>query len=430
MILLRTKLKKDKLFLFPNVTTEAYYDPISQSIVYCSINRKDFNNILQNPYDLSRIDKTRVLVHEITHYIDHLSTLHGQKLLESTCNSFNAIMHGTEKDYHHMIKMNKQIRSLKFEDFYKQLSGLQARGGNEKDWEFRTSIGCRYNINGETDKTKPIIFSQFFYRKQFIGRIPLSVESLWETSAMATEVTMHSQAMLKLGDNDERMVASHEFISSSYNWLYNSDLLTYSTAAHLVSGLLNISDIYTGLRLSKLLALISLNFPKEYVPMLKYGNYFNLEKDTKKALINTNDPSYIFYRLVRNIQLSNEDVISKDGEFDIEKILQINGLPSQKQFEERVVNSMKAISDNHIDGQFSKHMKACLELGTYTFEEFGLNIYSLSPLHLIELAKSDKLPLIFEEDDTFDETKFQPKRYDYLGDIESRIKEFIKACGY
>ncbi|WP_218009489.1 hypothetical protein [Bacillus cereus] len=339
-------------------------------------------------------------------------------------------MHGTEKDYHHMIKMNKQIRSLKFEDFYKQLSGLQARGGNEKDWEFRTSIGCRYNINGEIDKTKPIIFSQFFYRKQFIGRIPLSVESLWETNAMATEVTIHSQAMLKLSDNDERQVASHEFIRSSYDWLYNSDLLTYSTAAHLVSGLLNISDIYTGLRLSKLLALISLNFPKEYVPMLKHGNYFNLEKDTKKALINTNDPSYIFYRLVHNIQLSNEDIMSKDGEFDIEKILQINGLPSQKQFEERVVNSMKAISDNHIDGQFSKHMKACLELGTYTFKEFGLNIYSLSPLHLIELAKSDKLPLIFEEDDTFDETKFQPERYNYLGDIESRIKEFILACGY
>ncbi|MCW1940895.1 hypothetical protein OMD49_21470 [Bacillus anthracis] len=272
-------LNKDRLFLFPNVMTQGYYDPMSQSIVYCSINRKDFNNILKDPLDLSRIDKARLLVHEITHFMDHLSTLHGQELLESICNSFNAIEHGTEKDYHHMIKMNKQVRSLKFESFYKQLSDLHAIGGNEKDWEFRSSIGCRYNLNGEIDKTKPIIFSQFFYRKEFIGRIPLSIESLWETSAMATEVTLHSEAMLKLNDDDERIVASHEFIKHSYNWLYNSQLLTYSTAAHLTSGLLDISDIYTGLRLSKLLALISLNFPKEYVPVLKHGNYFNVDKD-------------------------------------------------------------------------------------------------------------------------------------------------------
>ncbi|MEE6185160.1 hypothetical protein [Bacillus pretiosus] len=425
------KIYKKRLFLFPNVTTEGYYDPMSQSIVYCSINRNDFDNILKEPLDLKGIRKARLLVHEITHLMDHISTLHGQELLESIYNSFNAIEHGTEKDYHHMIKMNKQVRSLKFENFYKQLSGVNQIGGNEKDWEFRTSIGCRYNFNGETDKTKPIIFSQFFYRKEFIGRIPLSIESLWETSAMATEVTLHSKAMLELNDDDEQIVASHDFVKNSYNWLYNSQLLTYSTAAHLVSGLLKISDIYIGLRLSKLLSLMSLNFPEEYVPVLKRGNYFNtVDTDTKKALFGTNDPSYIFYRLVRNIQISKESVVSENEEFDIEKILHINGLPSQKQFEERVVNSMKAISDNHTNGPFSKHMKAYLELGTYHFEKFGLNAYGVSPLHLIELAKSDKLPLIFEEDDAFDDTKLQVKRYEHISNVDSRITEFISACGY
>ncbi|MCW1940896.1 hypothetical protein OMD49_21475 [Bacillus anthracis] len=91
---------------------------------------------------------------------------------------------------------------------------------------------------------------------------------------------------------------------------------------------------------------------------------------------------------------------------------------------------MKAISDNHTNGPFSEHMKACLEFGTYHFEEFGLNAYKVSPLHLIELAKSDKLPLIFDEDDAFDDTKLQVKRYERIGDVDSRIREFISACGY
>ncbi|WP_033714327.1 hypothetical protein [Bacillus cereus] len=247
---------------------------------------------------------------------------------------------------------------------------------------------------------------------------------------MVTEVTLHSQAMLKIEDKDIQGVESKIFVQSCSSWLYNSELLTYSTAAHLVSALLNIIDIFTGLRLSKLLALISLNFPKEYVPLLKENNRFTLPRETKKAILETNDPSYIFYRLVRNIQLSKEDVSSADGEFDIEKILKTNGLPTQKQFEERVIKSMQAIRNNHVEGPYSKRMKASLEFGTSYFKDFGLNAYAVSPLHLIELAKKNALPIIFEASDLDDDKNIHVDRYFNISDIESRIGKFIKACGY
>lgn len=434
------EINRNRLFLFPNVTTQGVYNSISQSILYYSINRKDLSNILQNPLDLGSIHKTRLLVHEITHFIDHLSTLHGQNSLELICNALTAMEYGEEVDYHHIMKMSNELKTYSYEKYYKQLSGISAVGGKEKDWEFRSSIGCRFNINGEVDRTKPIIFSQFFYQKDFIGRIPLSIESLWETSAMATEVKIHLEALLALKDNDSQLVEKHNFERESFTWLYNSKLLTYSTAAHYVSGLLNISDIYTGLCLSKLLALISLNFPKEYVPLLKHGNYLNLPRESKKALLTTNDPSYIFYRLVRNIQFSNENVILENGEFDVEKILKINGLPSQQDFEQRVINSMESINKKITKNPISKEItenpilddiKQWLDFGIKYFKGFGLNAYKLTPLNLIELAKSNKLPLLFDEDD-YDDTEKNPlvDKELYIFSLENRIQDFISACGY
>ncbi|EDX54277.1 hypothetical protein BCW_B0103 (plasmid) [Bacillus cereus W] len=424
------EISRDRLFLFPNVTTEGVYNSISQSILYYSINRKDLSNILENPLDLGSIRKARLLVHEITHFIDHISTLHGQNSLNLICNSLNAMESGTEIDYHHIIKMSNELKTYSYEKYYKQLSGIPAKGGKEKDWEFKSSIGCRFNINGEVDRTKPIIFSQFFYQKEFIGRIPLSIESLWETSAMATEVKLHLEALVELENNDEQLIEKFKFERESFTWLYNSELLTYSTAAHFVSGLLKISDIYTGLCLSKLLALISLNFPKEYVPLLKHGNYLNLPRESKKAFLTTNDPSYIFYRLVRNIQFSNENILLENGEFDVEKILKINGLPSQQDFEQRVINSMEDISKKITKTPISDDIKKWLDFGTFYFKEFGLNAYELTPLHFIEFARSNKLPLMFDEDDYDAEKNPIVTREYYIFSLEKRIQDFISACGY
>lgn len=426
------KLNKDnKLFSFPNLSVQGYYDPLSQSIVFCELKRQDLMEVIRDPFNLDRIHKTKLIIHEVCHYLDHITTLKGQQLLASICDAFNALKNedAHENELWRLVRLNKLVNSLKFEKYYKNLNEKTFQGGNIKDWTLKSTIGCRYDLDGKIDISKPIIFNTFSYRGEFVGRIPFSIEALWEASSMAVEALAQIKAIQNLNNSDQQIVAANLFIKESLDWIYNSELLTYSSAAHLVGISLNIDDIAVAFRIAKTLATISLNLPDEYIQQLKAPEYLELTEERKTAFLNSNDPSCLFYRLVRNLQESRENIMDENL-VNIEKILQINNLPEQQILEKAIENAMRKIGEDMLEGAHSYDFVKLHVWGTALFQEIGLDGANEDPQYLINLAQLPSMPIIFEEEDFDNENNILVNRYNHVSIMDDKIKEFIKACGY
>ena len=69
-------MKKTKLSnIFPNTKAAAYYDQSHQLICLNSYNFIDFKDESFKGIDKKSVDKLSLFEHELTHWIDHYSTL-------------------------------------------------------------------------------------------------------------------------------------------------------------------------------------------------------------------------------------------------------------------------------------------------------------------------------------------------------------------
>jgi hypothetical protein len=73
--------KHSRLFSpFPAISTSASYNPINQFININSYNEKDFyKESISKNITTKDIEKISLFAHELTHWLDHLSTLWGQE---------------------------------------------------------------------------------------------------------------------------------------------------------------------------------------------------------------------------------------------------------------------------------------------------------------------------------------------------------------
>ena len=73
-------MKKTKLSrIFPNTTIAAYYDQTHQLINLSKYNYQDFKGIKLANITEETAEKIALFEHELMHFIDHFSTLWGQR---------------------------------------------------------------------------------------------------------------------------------------------------------------------------------------------------------------------------------------------------------------------------------------------------------------------------------------------------------------
>lgn len=419
----------DRHMIFPNTTTIAMYNAYSQTIELSDIKRIRLNAIISNPMNIENIDDYSTLMHEVNNYFDNISTLRGLRLLASLYNAYNAIYKETqeEKNMWRIIYFNNSIRGMKFENYYKMVEKY-ACDSDYRNWSFSQSIGFRYNYEGHLDFSKPIIFNRYDYKDNFVARIPISIESLWENSSIAVELSLKLKVIASLSDQYEKVIEINSLNKRTLEWIYNTDMLVYSNIAHSVANsLVTDGDIYNTFMYTKKLASLSLNMPDKYFKSIKIPNFIKerLTSEDINSFIENKDISFLFICLLYNIKESGL-VKSIDNIIDNDSILRCSYLPSEEMLISEIKEEMKNLSEEIIDGYYKEDFLTLWEKGILFFDKRGIfNDFDYSTLTVQEIGD---LPIMCR-DEIFVDSKIL-NWCDEVKLLELRMKEFIEACGY
>ncbi|NOU86739.1 hypothetical protein GC102_13275 [Paenibacillus sp. LMG 31460] len=414
--------------IFPNVSVLASYNSLDQVIRFEELERSEFDKAIADPFNRSNVDNAALIIHETSHYIDHLATLNGQRFLLETYNAYHGILSGDEQNYWHVAKLHKAIKKLKFQDYYKEFTTESlTTGKRHSDWSFANTFGQRFDADGISDPNRPIIFNNFKYMDNFVARIPLSVEALWEANAVAAEIQLHMASIMQIKDQGERKVSEKLLENRFKEWIYTPELLTYSCATQLVSARLGLEDIYFAFVVTKALSSICLNLPDIYYHRIKMPQSLAIPAARKRGLKYSQDPSIMFYLMVVNIQESGENILV-NGRVDTEKVLSINGLPSKKVLESEIESEIHQFaSRKQLIGDFIIQYQSLVANGLALFRKIGIDS-SNSSLDYIDAAK-DTFNLC-GIDEYMNEDSGIIRRINIYEGIKERLDNFILACGY
>lgn len=411
--------------VFPNVTVEASYNALDQIISYNDLSRTAFNHICSDPFNIDHIEKTALVVHETCHYVDHLSTLKGQQLLNQIYNAYNAMLNQDEYGFFHVADLFKTINGMSYSKYYKTLHKSDV-GKNPLDWSFETTLGARFDHNGRVDHNKPIIFNRFKYRGELVARIPFSTEALWETNAMAEEIKCHMRIISSLTENEQIMEAKL-YEKKLRDYIYTPELLIYSSPVHLVSSLLDISDIYVSYIIAKSISSISLNLPKQRYSEIKATNS-RIPESRLEGLINGAEPSSIYYSIFSKMnEHRNEVYYSKTDGVDTEKILYLCGLPPKHVLEKEVEEEILKLNQDLIQGPLKSFADDLREAGITLFRLIGIDSSSIDSIVYTEFAKAS-MNLCGEE--ILDDDHRFMKKHNELERVLKAMNSFMDACGY
>lgn len=414
--------------VFPNTKELASYSYLSQTIVFNEITRDGLNECIESPFDHNHIDNFKTLTHEITHYLDNITTLVGIKILQQSINALNVISQREldEREFWKFITLRNTISKTKYDSYYKKLNTTVQTTRRAEDWAYRNTLGCRFDVNGRIDEGKPIIFCNFKCNDFEVARIPFSVEALFEINAMANEVYLHNR-YLHSHDEDFQIVERSTFINSTYEWIYNKELLTYSVAAHLVAPIVTSGELVEIFLLAKLISTLSLNLPSSLYDHIKIPEYFRTTShDRIRGFIENHDPNFTFICLVQNYIESG--IMFTDFNYTtlINDLLSSSNLPPLEVIGLLVKDEMNTLRTEISDGNYTDILNNHMELAEDVLEERG--IYGFFDEEFFSKFNINYF-LTICEDEIVDQN-FPVNHHDRVSIYEDHIFNFISACGY
>lgn len=341
------------------------------------------------------IESIKLFAHEGCHFIDHISTLSGLRMLEKIYSAinefeyFNSELEAGRKrpTIDNIIAFLELFCEWKQQSHSKVFNKLKSSNININDWEFNFSGDKMLNIRGE-ETNHPVLTVIFRSLNIPYAKIPFTMESLWETNAMYAELDYHRIALMSIDDDDQRLIEVTRFENTYKKYLYDPNLFVYSTAAHFTSSFANLGSIFDAFKLSKLLSDISLNLPFNYYDAIKKTKGTLFRGLVNKFLAESTDmqPTIVFMALLENIVEDGDFNIGNflnDIIIDIDKILRINNLPSKNILKKEIKLEMENINlqVNDIHSHLFQYFKKC---GIDFFDQLGFNgIYEgFSPAYI------------------------------------------------
>lgn len=392
----------EKLLSFPNVSTIAYYSPVSQTMNFSNLSHRHLDELIKqlenDSFDFTTVNSASLIIHEASHYYDNLATLSGQIMLAKTYDALNELESGTENDS--ILEYLNLMRSWKH-DHYTRLNKKNISDPDYRDWTFYPNSGFSIDVFEEV-QSEMFMYSDFKYQGNHVANVPFSIEALWETNAIKSELMHHIYTIEKIEEQEMRTVERHLLQQKYTQSLYHSEQLVYSHAAHLISAFLEVGDFIRSYTLSSALATISLNLPHKYYEQIKMPKGFLFRGITENLMKYNSrlDPCTIFLALLENLYESKEDVLKSLNVVDIDKVLAINGLPKKDVLNEEILNEMAGLDVKLKDGPFSAQYKIQKNNGIEIFKIDGLGLegnVNVNPSWLIGLAKKTD-SCIFEGD--------------------------------
>lgn len=444
------KANAKSLGIFANLETLGCYDDFSQIVMIDYLDRdsllqlqqsfkshftKDLEaqklSFLENYKSISKFYST--CVHELTHWLDHTSTLWGQKQLILIYNAIHAWTNQQEKDFYRIAIANSERYRARLGEYYTEKYEPSKVNSNAEKWSYTYSSGIEFGFDGKPREDRPFICTIFLNSdKQRIIRVPISMFALTEANATYAELKVKSQFLISLGDDGivERKIFEREV----YQNLYNSELAIYSSATHCLANSIGITDILVAYKYTSALATFCLNLPTFLYSNLTVPPRCSHIEGRVQALKDLADPGFAFFAIAQQAP-KYQDNISIDHW--LQAAIKNSGLPSLEIINDLILEQMEALKNEIIYGSYVDELINLLIVGKVNFTKRGIwgqNVLSLENLEnnsilLPPIVLGDEFIVPVFPNTTIHTRQNNIKQWmDDMIEIELRMDKFVRAC--
>jgi hypothetical protein len=412
---------------FPNSVVARYFQ-LRTAIELSEIDSKTFM-LASGSNDLAIKRKVLpVLMHELRHWFDHIGSVWGQKDLMLALDALQARM---SNDPNQLWKINQYLRAAqqdRYEDYYSIIENPQPPPNYNKLWKWQLSCGARFDRDGRLDESLPILFTRFAWPDDSPAcRVPFSVASLLEASAMSTEWTTEAALIMMMGkpasDTQGQVLAA-----KSLDYLYDPTVAEYSVAAHLVANRFKLSDPLTAFKFASYLSSVCLNLLDEHFGLLKIPDSFHPWSQRIQAFIKRRDRGFAYAVLAHHAPSPDQ---MKDMEW-INNTLTKSGLPPLPVLQELAIKRMKKVREEAAIGPLRSHRLYLLDLGVKFVEKVGIipfvADFDISAVPLPPVVLSDMTVAYQGQIEPWDNSPVS-QWLDQVTKLESALTEFVDACG-
>ena len=436
--------------IFANLEAIGSYDDFSQTVVLNYLDEESFLRLLESFQSYTQGDESAqkaalqanyksstqfysTCVHELTHWLDHTSTLWGQRQLILIYNAINAWTNQNEQEFYRIAIANSERQRARLAIYYTEKYEVEQKDVRPAPWQFEYGSGLEFGIDGKPRTDRPFIYTVFFNSSnQPIIRVPFSMFALTEANATYAEFKVKSQSLALL-DDDSRLVEQLRLEHEIQRNLYNSDLVIYSVATHCLASSIGIDEGFQAYELSSALATLCLNLPKELFQNLSVPEEFNVWGSRVQALQELVDPGFAFFTIAKQAPKYKDNILVEQW---LQEALKNAGLPSLEIIKDLAVAQMQELENEVIEGLYADQLRNLLSIGRENFIQrgvWGQNILSTENLS----TTSMKLPPIILGDGyiipvTYSTIPTSPESMeqwiDRIINIEVSINQFIRAC--
>jgi len=358
--------------LFPTLRRPvASYDHATFFIYLEDIAEADLVKIRANPLSIENVEHIKTLFHEIRHYIDHVATLWGQRLILQYLKSANIRLQGDIENFKTIIEYKNQENQLFYSNYYTEEYNYMPVDRMDRRWQWTTTSGIRFNADGASDEKKPIPFIHFkTHDNTPLMRIPISIASLLETNSTSEEIKWHMSHISQLSETEQPFHLQFYGNEVLLKLLYNQDLALYNVAVHLAANILNISDFIEAFKISSSIATLTLNLPNNLVKNIPVRDEkFKAWGNRCQHMLDNNEHGFIYFLLLENYA----PVFRESKKFILAELLQASNLPDELIISQQVLAEMDIIiAEANQQPNLKEIFIPNLENGRGFFKELGL----------------------------------------------------------
>jgi hypothetical protein len=339
--------------VFPAMTTVGFYDSFAQYIELSTVSSDELRIALAGTDPTIGVRVLPLLVHELQHWGDHLSTLAGRARLVRAIEAMEARVADDPTQFWRIIDYLRTAEADYFDTYYQTINSLSPGDGPTRPWAWELTSGMRFNPQGRLAKERPIFFTRFAWPDGTIAcRVPFSVSALLEARAMAAELSMHVAAASKL-PKDDALVEMAMASKLQIDRLYDPRVAVYSAGAHLIGNVVGLRDAMRAFTLASQLAHVCLDLPSEMFPMLTVPDSFVPWKDRVPGAVAARDRGFAFLVLTHH----GADVPTDEPAEWLEETVRRGGLPSLSEIRTASTEECAALRSAAAAGQFEKRLQ-------------------------------------------------------------------------
>ncbi len=354
--------------VFPNVGVLGYYRPYSQTIHIACTDQAAAAAISSGP-PVAAHEFLTTVDHELTHWMDHTSTLCGQEYLIAIYNAAHALSRqtaGAETEYWRGMALRDFERRHNRSEYYTLLGPADAGYVAGLPWAFETRCGIEFDYAGAPNPDHPIIMVAFLdpISRALIARQPITVAALWETIAVWSEIATEREILTTL-ERDEARVTERLWGREHLRRAYAKGLLIYSAPTHLLSIRIGTQDIAVSYDFAAAAAHYCLNLPKAQFDSIRDPEAFSAFGDRRLNGFKAHaDRGYLFTVLAGNGPLYEQGMTAQQW---VNAAARASGLPDIADLSGLAADAMNELGTTLLDVDDKRYVESILEIGRHNF---------------------------------------------------------------